>query len=108
MGIEVLSEGGEGVAARKGKRVAISLVGRFTGELERFGTFTSEDDELEGVKFRVGEKAIVRGLSEGVKGMRVGCQRRLLVSPRLGYGVNGHPPKIPPDAELNLVVKMLK
>lgn len=97
----------EGKAARKGLRVKVSLDGHFVGGFVHLGKFTG-DYEKEGVSFKVGEKGVIKGLSEGVKGMRVGSRRRLIIPPELAYGVVGSAPLIPGNATLSMEVEMLK
>lgn len=41
-----------------------------------------------GVVFRPGERQVIRGLEEGVIGMRVGGQRELIIPPELAFGEN--------------------
>lgn len=57
--------------------------------------------------FPLGEQQVIRGFDIGVMGMRVGGQRRLIVPPALGYGDQGVPPVVPPNATLIIDVQVL-
>ena len=50
---------------------------------------------------------MIKGWDKGVKGMKVGEKRRLVVPPKLGYGKKGSPPDIPGSATLIFVVTLL-
>lgn len=49
--------------------------------------------------FTVGS-GVIAGFSQGVTGMRVGGQRRVIIPPELGYGSQGAGSSIPPNATL--------
>lgn len=50
---------------------------------------------------------VVPGFDEGVRGMLPGERRVLIIPPHLGYGANGAPPVIPPDATLVFEIEYL-
>lgn len=58
--------------------------------------------------FVVGANEVVKGLSLGVKGMRLGGRRKILVRYELGYGAKGRPPKVPPKSTLLFDVEILE
>lgn len=51
-------------------------------------------------EFTIGENAPVPGLDSGLKGMRSGGVRRIVVPPELGYDLIGRPAGVPADATL--------
>ena len=61
---------------------------------------------LDDVSFRVGEGGVIRGLEEGVVGMRVGGTRRLLIPARLGRGTHGSA-RVPPNSDLTYDVQLV-
>ncbi|KAL3839155.1 hypothetical protein ACJIZ3_023746 [Penstemon smallii] len=59
--------------------------------------------------FDVGESErgkVLKGIDLGVQGMRVGCQRLLIVPPELAYGSKGVQ-EIPPNATIELDIELL-
>jgi peptidylprolyl isomerase len=52
------------------------------------------------IKFRLGYGEVIKGLDEGIEGMRISGERRIIVPPKLAFGDRGVPPKIPANATL--------
>lgn len=57
--------------------------------------------------FTVGAMAVIDGYDEGVRGMRVGGKRQLIIPPHLGYGSEGFGP-VPKNAILIYLVDLTK
>lgn len=95
---------GTGQTAKSGNTVTV----HYTGTLYPSGKkFDSSVDRGEPFKFHLGKGQVIRGWDEGVAGMKVGGKRTLIIPPQLGYGEEGAPPVIPPDATLKFTVELL-
>jgi FKBP-type peptidyl-prolyl cis-trans isomerase len=56
--------------------------------------------------FRLGAGGVLPGLEQGVRGMRVGGKRRLLIPPHLGLGNRGSQ-RVPPNSALTYDVEVV-
>lgn len=58
--------------------------------------------------FQIGARDVIPGFEEGVREMRPGGKRKLVIPPELGYGGGGNPPAgIPPGAVLVFEVELV-
>lgn len=87
---------GWGTAVVPGDTVSVDYIGYFTNGFifdsnRSKGNFTAT--------FAVTDSAVIEGWVEGLRGMRVGGKRRLIVPPSLGYGIAGNG-QVPPNSIL--------
>jgi FKBP-type peptidyl-prolyl cis-trans isomerase len=94
---------GSGAEAQDGSIVSV----HYTGWLKDGTKFDSSRDRGQPFQFRLGEGMVIAGWEEGVKGMKVGGKRILVIPPDMGYGEAGSPPVIPPNSTLVFTVELL-
>jgi FKBP-type peptidyl-prolyl cis-trans isomerase len=81
----------------------------YTGWLTNGKKFDSSRDRGRPFKFELGHGEVIAGWDQGVRGMKVGEKRQLVVPPALGYGPQGTPDgTIPPNATLIFEVELVK
>ncbi len=80
----------------------------YTGWLEDGTKFDSSFDRNEVFSFPVDVGYVIKGWDEGIKGMKIGGKRRLIVPSGLGYGSHGVGDFIPPDATLVFELELLE
>lgn len=59
------------------------------------------------VNFVQGRHSMISGFDQGFEGMRIGGKRRLFIPWQLAYGPLGHPPAIPPQADMIYDVELV-
>jgi FKBP-type peptidyl-prolyl cis-trans isomerase FkpA len=93
---------GDGEEAQSGDHVEIHYTGWLpTGE--EFDSSRGTDP----LGFVLGSGMLIPGMEEGVDGMHVGGQRKLVIPSELAYGATGRPPVIPPNATLVFDVELV-
>ena len=99
---------GIGAVAKAGSDVTVHYTGWLQKPDGSAGTkFDSSRDSGQPFKFNLGGGNVIKGWDEGVQGMKVGGQRRLVIPAALGYGQRGAGGVIPPGATLIFDVELL-
>ena len=95
---------GEGVAAEK---YSIATV-HYTGRLEKGKQFdSSKQIGREPLRFTLGVGQVIKGWDQGIIGMKVGGQRKLIIPPHLGYG-DQDMGVIPPNSTLIFNIELIE
>ncbi|MEU3708611.1 FKBP-type peptidyl-prolyl cis-trans isomerase [Streptomyces catenulae] len=95
---------GDGTEVKPGMVVRVHYVGVTYGSGKEFD---SSWERGEPFKFALGGGKVVKGMDRGVRGMKVGGRREIVVPPRLGYGKQSPSPLIPAGSTLVFVVDLL-
>ncbi len=89
---------GTGTVSIVGRRATV----RYTGCLANGKQFDAGE-----YAFTPGAGEVITGWDDGIVGMKVGGKRKLVIPADLGYGAQGSPPDIPPNAVLVFDVELL-
>ncbi|MCA9681263.1 MAG: FKBP-type peptidyl-prolyl cis-trans isomerase, partial [Myxococcales bacterium] len=73
---------GEGPTAEDGYQV----VAHYIGQLENGTEFDSSHSRAEGLSVTIGAGGVIQGFAEGLKGVRKGMLRKVVIPPEMGYG----------------------
>lgn len=102
---------GEGAPAEKGDSVIVLYRGTLRDGAEFDGNM---DEKLEPDTTKrpfivtLGVSSVIEGWQQGLIGVKTGMVRKLEIPYALAYGENGSGEKIPPKADLNFDIKVLK
>ena len=93
---------GTGATATTGNRVTVNYTGWLydTNAAQNKGTQFDTTTGKTPFSFTLGAGQVIKGWDQGVVGMKVGGQRRLIIPPDLGYGSTGAGGVIPGNATL--------
>ena len=101
---------GTGAEARPGMMVSVHYTGWLydpsAGD-KRGRKFDSSKDRGQPFEFQLGNRDVIAGWDEGVKGMKVGGTRILTIPSAMGYGARGAGGDIPGGAALVFEVELL-
>lgn len=100
--VEDLREG-VGLTAKKDDYARVHYAGALRENDRQFDSTYGRNPYI----FKVGGPGLMKGLSEGVAGMKVGGKRRLIIPPELGFGARGKGALVPPGAALVYEVELL-
>lgn len=93
---------GTGATAESGDEIGVEYI----GVLYKTGEVFDANWELEPFVFTLGAGEVIKGWDQGVEGMKVGGERKLIIPPALAYGNEGVYPSIPPNSTLVFRVKL--
>jgi FKBP-type peptidyl-prolyl cis-trans isomerase FkpA len=102
-GLVVDLDVGDGAEAAEGNSVTVN----YRGWLTDGKVFDESYKRGQPFVFALGRGQVIAGWDQGVKGMKVGGKRRLVLPPALGYGARGAGGSIPPNAVLIFDVELL-
>jgi peptidylprolyl isomerase len=94
---------GKGRAAKPGDTVSVDYVGVNYADAKQFD---ASWDRGQPIQFQLGSGQVIPGWDKGVKGMKPGGRRELVIPPGLAYGPAGQPPVIGPNETLVFVVDL--
>jgi FKBP-type peptidyl-prolyl cis-trans isomerase len=86
---------------KMGQTVRVHYIGRFENGQE----FNNSYKMGQPAEFRLG--GVIEGWNEALQTMKVGGKRKIWVPSKIGYGPQGKPPTIPPNANLEFDIELL-
>jgi peptidylprolyl isomerase len=94
---------GTGPAVKTGDHLSVN----YEGKLVDGTKFDSSYDRGQPFELVLGVTQVIQGWTEGISTMKVGGQRKLIIPPQLGYGLEGAGGVIPPNATLIFKVEIV-
>ncbi|MFF3842605.1 FKBP-type peptidyl-prolyl cis-trans isomerase [Streptomyces sp. NPDC001930] len=95
---------GDGAEAKPGNVVRVHYVGVTFASGKEFDASWDRDQPF---KFAVGGGRVIKGWDRGIRGMKAGGRREIIIPPRLGYGNQSPSSLIPAGSTLIFVVDLL-
>lgn len=95
---------GSGKTALKGNIVIVNYIGTLPDGTEIDNSYKTGIP----LQFKIGDGMVIKGLNEGVLGMKPGGKRKLIIPGDLGYGPEGSGSKIPGNTFLLFDVELVE
>lgn len=95
---------GDGAVAADGDNVSVHYVGVAFSTGEEFDSSWNRGTPLQ---FKLGSGMVIKGWDQGVKGMKVGGRRQLIIPAHLAYGDRGAGSAIAPGETLIFVCDLV-
>ena len=95
---------GSGDEVKNGSRVEVIYTGRLKSNGQQFDSNVGKDP----FSVTVGAGQVIKGWDDGLLGMKVGGKRKLTIPAHRGYGARGAGDDIPPNADLEFEVELLR
>lgn len=102
---------GAGLVARNGREVEMNYTGWLydADAPDHHGKkVDSSADHGQTIRFVLGEGKVIAGWDKGIKGMRVGGERTLLIPSSLAYGSRSVGNVVPPHADLVFDIELVR
>ncbi|CAN5527465.1 FKBP-type peptidyl-prolyl cis-trans isomerase [soil metagenome] len=95
---------GSGTSADYGKTIIVNYIGTLPDGSEFDNTYKNGKT----LEFKIGSNFYIKGLSEGVIGMKTGGKRNIIIPPELGYGADGAGSVVPGNSFLIFEVELVE
>ena len=95
---------GKGRTAVPGRDIVV----HYAGWLADGTQFDSSKEKQDPFEFTLGKSEVIAGWEEGLRGMKVGGKRKLVIPSDLAYGDEGAGDTIPPCETLTFEVELLR
>ena len=100
------TKAGTGVSPNPGQRCVVHYTGWLYVNGAKGAKFDSSVDRKKPFSFVLGEHGVIEGWEQGVRTMKAGGKRTLIIPPELAYGSKGSS-AIPPNATLIFEIELL-
>ncbi len=103
--IEILKNSSGSEEAKTGDQLTVNYIGWLADGIK----FDSSLDRGEPFIFQLGAGQVIKGWDHGLRGMKIGEKRKLIIPPNLAYGNQGaEGGAIPPQATLIFEIELLE